>query len=345
MATMQEIALKAGVSRVTVSNVLNGKVRGFCAKTARQSALIHAIAQEMGYRPNAAARATASGRFGCVGLLLSTTGHRSTVSQSSLWAIEQALFDHDIHLTLARLPDGQLTSEKYVPKMLREWMCDGVIVSYNVAPPTEMAQLLSTHKIPSVWLNSKQKRDAVYPDDFDAGQEAARRMLAVGHRRILYFDERYEPSRVFGSLHYSRVDRFEGYAKVMRQAGLESTFLTNTRGAAMEEMIAELRQLLATPRRPTAVISYCDMELSMVREAATTVGLSIPRDVSTLTFRSEADSQSLFLRDTAMVVPEAAVGRSAAEWIIDKIRDTESPSASRKLAFTFQDKGSIAPPA
>ena len=70
MATLAEIAREAGVSPATVSNVLNGRNKENWGSSARRADEIRAVAQRMGYRPNAAARATATGRFGAVALLL-----------------------------------------------------------------------------------------------------------------------------------------------------------------------------------------------------------------------------------------------------------------------------------
>jgi DNA-binding LacI/PurR family transcriptional regulator len=61
MATLEEIAREAGVSRYTVSNVLRGRNKENWACTAERAERIRAIAERLNYRPNAAAVATATG--------------------------------------------------------------------------------------------------------------------------------------------------------------------------------------------------------------------------------------------------------------------------------------------
>ncbi len=70
MGTLDEIAKAAGVSRMTVSNVLNGKNKETWSSTAERAERIREIARELNYRPNAAAKAVVTGRFGGIGLLL-----------------------------------------------------------------------------------------------------------------------------------------------------------------------------------------------------------------------------------------------------------------------------------
>jgi DNA-binding LacI/PurR family transcriptional regulator len=71
MATLEEIAREAGVSRYTVSNVLRGRNKENWACTVERAERIRGIAERLNYRPNAAAVATATGRFGASGLLAS----------------------------------------------------------------------------------------------------------------------------------------------------------------------------------------------------------------------------------------------------------------------------------
>src|SRR4051812_31906827 len=86
MPTQIDIAHKAGVSQVTVSHVLSG--RGRVGEEVRQRVLD--IARRLGYRPNAAARAISTGKFGCVTLLMGVRQQTSELPQQLLWGIEDA---------------------------------------------------------------------------------------------------------------------------------------------------------------------------------------------------------------------------------------------------------------
>jgi len=126
--TLKVIAEAAGVSIPVVSQVLNSKGQRFRPETRRR---VRQAAERLGYRPNNSARAMATGRLGCAALVLSTQGYRSTLPAELLRGIDEELARHNMHLTIARLPDEKLTREGYVPKILREWLSDGLLINYT----------------------------------------------------------------------------------------------------------------------------------------------------------------------------------------------------------------------
>ena len=120
MATLEEIAREAGVSRYTVSNVLRGRNKENWACTVERAERIRGIAERLNYRPNAAAVATATGRFGAIGLLASRRHPDGVLLSTLLYSIRHHLTERELHLTLGDLPDESLTDEAYVPRILRE---------------------------------------------------------------------------------------------------------------------------------------------------------------------------------------------------------------------------------
>src|SRR4051812_31004611 len=128
MITLETIAHETGVSSRTVSNVLNGKNKEIWGKTAQRAQHIREVAERLGYQPNAAAKAVATGRFGNVALLMSTVGNRSALYYQMMDGLHDALQERNLHLTIARYNDSTLTSSEIMPKVLRELMVDGIIV-------------------------------------------------------------------------------------------------------------------------------------------------------------------------------------------------------------------------
>src|SRR4028119_2265713 len=135
MATLEEIALEAGVSRYTVSNVLRGRNKEKWACTAERAERIRGIAERLNYRPNAAAVAPATGRFGAVGLLTSRHHSHGALLSTLLNSIRHHLTERELHLTIGDLPDEPLTSEAYVPRILREWSVDSPLINYIAGTP------------------------------------------------------------------------------------------------------------------------------------------------------------------------------------------------------------------
>src|SRR3954469_6406342 len=223
--TIKEIARRTGLSIPTVGNVLGRAASRYSAET-RQRVL--KAASDLGYKPNASARAMRQGRFGCAALVLSRSKQQthSHIPAGLLDGLDDALAQHGMHLTVSRLTDEELASDNFLPKVLRESMADGMIVNYTHEIPQGMLDLIHAHHAPAVWLNAKLSEDCIYPDDFAAARSATQHLLRLGHRRISLlhfissgvFPTSFEQARP--RFHYSVADRADGYASVMRQAGL-----------------------------------------------------------------------------------------------------------------------------
>jgi LacI family transcriptional regulator len=95
----------AGVSKVTVSQILNGRNKEAYPSAVRRADEIRRIAASLGYRPNAAAKSVRSGRFGAVGLLLSSKPNAGVMFDVSERSILAALKERDLYLNVGDVPD------------------------------------------------------------------------------------------------------------------------------------------------------------------------------------------------------------------------------------------------
>lgn len=316
--TMKKIALQAGVSRALVSQILNNNYQEMRIKE-ETAEKIRKTAMEMGYIPNSAAKAIASGKFNCISLLQSgTEPSRSFLPPELLQGIQETLNARGMHLILSSLTDEKLTSTGFVPKILSELFVDGLLVNYNARIPAEMVSLVRKNSIPSVWINSKQEEDCVYPDDFNAGVQATEHLLELGHKRILYVN-------FAGYSHYSSYDREEGYKQAMQHAGLKPrSYMKNRRRKETAEIA---KTLLDEGQAPTAVICYNYRDFLAFREAAFALGLRLPEDISLITFGTREECQILGVSLSTILLPEKAIGERATEMLIAKI---QSPNIKLK---------------
>jgi LacI family transcriptional regulator len=310
--TMKDIADRAGVSRATVGFVLSGRESPVRISDDTRRRVLSA-ADELKYRPNGVARAMRTGRFGSVALLLSVNRSNSLVPPALLDGIHDALAENDLHLVVTKLPDEKLTSEGFVPRILRESSSDGLIINYNADIPDALVQLIRDHRVPAVWVNSRQEADCVYPDDLRAGREATTLLLERGHRRIAYLD-------YSSAAHYSADDRAAGYEAALREAGSEPMVCRTRDVFDRDERAAHVAALLARPDRPTAIVTYTPHMLTPLFLAARANGLSVPRDLSVVTFTDVA-AQPFGLMCDAMMLPENALGRAAVAMLAEKIED------------------------
>lgn len=310
--TMQQIAEIVGVSRPVVSKVLasSSSTIRVNPKTAKK---IRKIAIELGYFANSAARAMRSGKFDCISLVMSSTEpSRSLLPRELLQGIQDTLDNLGMHLVLSSLPDEKLVNEGFLPKILSELYVDGLLVNYNAHIPEQMINLINKHKIPSVWINSKQEKDCAYPDDFNGGVQAVEYLLELGHKRIMFAN--------FGGFgHYSSYDREAGYQHAMQQAGLEPKSYVKEKPSSEIAQVA--KTFLEGEQAPTAVIGYTDRDFFAFREAAVSMGLRIPQDLSLVTFRPEVPLQHIDIKATTVALQETMVGEKATEMLINKINN------------------------
>jgi LacI family transcriptional regulator len=321
--TIKEIARRTGMSIPTVGNVLGRSAYRYSAKT---RARILQTAQELGYKPNSSARAMRQGRFGCAALVLSRSKQQthSHIPAGLLDGLDDSLAQHDMHLTVARLTDEELSRDDFLPKVLRESMADGMIVNYTHEIPQAMLDLIHAHHAPAVWLNAKLAEDCVYPDDLGAAHSATKRLIELGHRRIAFlhfiapnvFPEPFEQAKP--KFHYSVADRESGYLSALREAGLKPQFLRNDRYTDDGEQIELCRSLLADENRPTAVLLYSERDLSALMCAAAELRLSVPRDLSVAVFTAGelfAGGKNI----STMQVPTTEMGRRAVAMLMQKL--------------------------
>lgn len=323
--TMKMIADQSGVSRPAVSMILNGKADHLRDDTRKR---VLAVARQLGYRPNGAALAIKQGRFGAIALLLSTQPYRSDLPGGLLAGIDEELQERDLNLTLARLPDEQLTDAHFVPRLLREYVCDGLLINYFDKIPPRMEQLIEASGLPKIWINRQCDHDCVLPDDMGAGHDATARLLAMGHRRIAF-------TMQSNSTHYSVGHRYAGYCCAMREAGLmPQPMLGIEGGIPIGQRGAAAHQWLNTPDRPTAIVTYGNNEAVHFIIAAASLGLTIGRDLSLMTF-SEYQSNIADVWLDTQLIPENAIGHRAVELLEQRIIDGDTPIDAEAVPFEY----------
>lgn len=336
MVTLQQIAEEVGVTRFTVSNVLKGRTEKVSPARADE---IRRIAAQLEYRPNGAAKATATGKFGSIALLFSTVASRSTMPRAMRDGILNELERHNLSLSVAHLSDEKLTDAGVVPKILREWMCDGLLVDYTDHIPERMKQLIWAHKLPVVWLNTQQPHDCVYPDDLDAAQRAMQMILEAGHRRVAYLNFCYNPEGE--GVHYSAAERKAGYDDAMLQAGLQPRH--DMVACDLPERVERAKAMLDSSEPPTCFLTYGKEDAEAVAVAALMRDLQVGSDVSIVAF-GPSQSWCAAGQISLMAVPEYEVGQTAVKMLKEKMAQPMNSLPPQKLKFDFEAGTTFAPP-
>jgi DNA-binding LacI/PurR family transcriptional regulator len=315
MSVIDEIARRAGVSTSTVTRVLNGGGSYHRAFYAERAERIKAIAVSLGYRPNAAAQAVRTGRFGSICLLSNddfAMGHLPAILIDNICKACQA---HGLMLSLARLPEEEPGDPGGLPAILTRLAADGLLINSTHAIPPGMEEVLAEQGRPVVWLNAKRKHDCIHFADQRAAREVTRQLIERGHRRIGFFAPHYEPCGAASRRHYSITDRLAGYRQALREAGLAEVVYTPQlqRDWTLGE---DMRQIFGHPERPTAILSMLNAESLVV--GALRQGLRVPEDVSICRF-SHAVGNGRGLPTATCLIPDWELAQRAVDMLLRRI--------------------------
>ena len=309
--TLQSVADRVGVSRMTVSNAFSRPDQ----LSAELRARILETAAELGYvGPDPAARALARGRVGSVGMLLNgalSEAFEDEVSAEFVASVADELARRGLALTVLTPPQG----EAFVPA--RDVAIDGALV-YTCEPRSAGVEWLSRRSLPVVAVD--QDLGASVPGvrvgDRDGGRQGARHLLELGHRRIgilaLGLDDGRAPEV---SDSYPSRERMAGWREVLDEAGIDPVvMLAPYQPRDVAQGVAR-RLLEATD--VTAVLCFSDVFAQSVVLAAEELGRSVPGDLSVVGYDDAPFSATTRPPLTTVRQDVSAKGHLAAGMLVD----------------------------
>lgn len=274
MATIADVAARAGVGVGTVSRVLNDRAKVSADARAR---VLAAIA-ELDYRPSAIARGLVLGRSQTIGVVVPFFTHASAVER--LRGVSAALRDSRYDLVLFNIENPMHRDEHFAALSGRD-RADGLLVMSIPPPPAELERLRSSG-VPIVLVDAAGSGvPCVLTDDVEGGRIATRHLLGLGHRDIAFMGDL--PDNSFGFTSSSL--RQAGYEESLRAAGIKVRKSFIKHGPHEREVARQLTERLldlATP--PTAIFAASDVQATGVLEAARGRGLDVPGDLSVVGF-------------------------------------------------------------
>ncbi len=329
--TLEEIAQLAGVSRSTVSRVVNDDPR--VSPTARER--VESVIKEQNYIPNAAARSLASRRTRIIGLLISpgvgvilTDPFFSVLIQGAV----RAGNDSDYILTiLMETGDSPDTADRIYRRFIRSRHVDGVVILSSVVEDP-IVERLKDDRFPFV-LIGRHPHHAVNFVDIDnraAARDAVLHLLEHGYRRIGIVDG---PANMIAS-----IDRYAGYVNAMQEAGrmpdpaltVHSDFTRRGGYRAMQSILD------ANSPPPEAMFVASDTMASGVLQALRDFGLRVPEDVAVMGF--DGLDETLVSQPILSTVhqPIRDLGAQGVQALIDLLEHPEHAPIQRFLPFRLQ---------
>lgn len=312
--TSLDVARRAGVSRTTVSFVLNNVVGMQISQETRQRVLD--AAHDLGYVPDAAAQALASGHSKTIGLLLARRPH-VIASDMFLTQIMEVLvreINHQGMRLLLEVVEDFENRESYL-KLVRSNSIDGILYS---GPRFEDAALRSLveHGVPTVVMGALPgtSYSFVDVDNRTAARHAAECLIELGHTRIGCITNAK-------SSYVAAVDRLQGYEDALSAAGLPmDPQLVRYGDFDPESGYAQMHSLIEANPGLSAVFVASDVVAFGAMAAIRECGLRIPEDISIIGFDDVPVSRYLDPSLTTMKLPVIDLARYASDMVVGLIK-------------------------
>ncbi|MBO9724821.1 MAG: LacI family DNA-binding transcriptional regulator [Novosphingobium sp.] len=332
--TIRAVAQRAGVSAMTVSNVINGAGRASAATVAT----VRAAIAELGYIPNLAARRLAKSRATTVGLLYSD--RRTPFLDAVLVGALRATNAHGLQLILR---DGGGVSRIAAERMAQDLVRSGADALLLIPPFAE--QLSGSAIVPELGVplaaiatgTAMSDMTTVRIDNRAAMLSLTGEVIAGGHRRIAY---------VAGPDQYSVVAaRLDGFLAALHDAGLsEEPDLIERHGEFdYASGQAAARRLLSLPDRPTAIICSSDDLAAGVVAEANRLGLQLPADLTVTGFDDTILASRIWPPLTVVRQPVEDMAFRAAQCLIAALGKMQTGVSDEIFDHAIMMRQSIAP--
>lgn len=344
-ATLKDVALKAGVSVKTVSNVVNGYVH----VTEDMRARVLSALKELNYQPNLSARYLRTKHMGVLTFVI------PDLSNAYFSDIGNAIIDAAAAQSYTVLIDhshGERSQELLVVNGLRPHLIDGIILHPIALQAEDLRE--RTAEIPLVLLG-EQFLDVPYDhisiDNIAAARLATNHLLTIGKRRIAAIGapegglQHQRPSTGVssssGNGYYQRAgsfeparQRMEGYVQALKEAELPldpqlivfpgPSDETGDRYYHREGGAEAMRKLLTLKEPPDAVFCFNDLMALGVIRALHQAGLHIPEDVAVIGYDDIEEGRYATPSLTTIAPDKKQLGELAVSFLIGRINKTRT---------------------
>lgn len=335
MPTMRQVADHAGVSIATVSFVVNNTKPVTAATRAR----IEASMAELGYRPNAVARALASRRTRILALAYPARDHRLGGSGMEFMnAAAEAAGEHGYHLMIwPGANDGPELTE-----LVGQQLVDGVILMEVQLDDPRVPALQSSGTPYALIGRTADPSDSLHVDiDFEqTTRDAIQHLHGLGHRRIVFATGSQTPKSYHNYGPYVRSER--AFRAEAERRGLDPVVVECGQDAVAGRALAE--RLLIEHPDTTAVLLLNEFAAIGLLTGLTHQGIAVPADVSIVSMLTSKELAGYTQPSlTIMNSPGIGLGRLAVEHLVKEMLTGERP-APVMLPSTLIVGESTAPP-
>ncbi|MDQ2813996.1 MAG: LacI family transcriptional regulator [Actinomycetota bacterium] len=331
--TLRDVALHAGVSTRTVSNVVNG----FPHISPPMRAKVQAALNELNYKPNLLARSLRQGRTGIITLLL------PEIAVPYFGELAHEVVERASELGYTVMIDetgGKPDRERALLDVAAEssWV-DGVLLSSQGLHGRDLAGLAPS--MPVVLLGERTARtalDHVGIDNVKAARDAVRHLIGSGRRRIAAIGGNASASDAPSRL------RFKGYQQEMRAAGLPTEGLyVRTPDYSRASAVVATRSLLDRDDRPDGLFCFSDALAAGVLRELYEQGLRVPADISVVGFDDVEEARFATPSLTSIRPDKAKIANVALDMLIQRMQGSEVKPRDVRVGYELIVRESSSP--
>jgi LacI family transcriptional regulator len=306
--TISDVAARAGVSVATVSKVLNGRYGVSAATTAR----VQAVINDMGYEASLVAQSLRNHKTNVLGILVADIEPFSAeLLKGAAEGMRGTGFEMVVYSAGGRTSEHLGWERRYLSR-LSGTLIDGAVL----VTPTVVDLRFKAHVVAVDPHTGPTDLPTVDSDNLRGARLATEHLLSLGHRRIAMLTGR--PDLQSAQL------REQGYREAMGEAGVPVDPRLVQAGGYDPVLSAEAAgRLLAGAGRPTAVFAANDQSAIATVQAATTLGMRVPEQLSVIGFDNIPEAALSVPPLTTVEQPIHEMGRRAVEMLIDLIHGQE----------------------
>lgn len=313
MVNIDDVANLAGVSKSTVSRVLNKKEY---VKESTRNKVYDAVSQ-LGYKPSRIARSLRASASQIIGLIISDI--QNPFFTSLVRAVEDIAYEHNYSLLLCNTDEDPEKEKLYVELMLSERV-SGVIITPTREHGCPVSKLHEMN-VATVCVDRQVldcETDSVVSDNKESSFKLVEHLIENGHHRI---GALFGPSKIT-----TFRERLEGYTKAHLQYDLVLDKNLIKQGIPKEqEGYVLTNQLLDLADRPTALIAGNNLMALGAFQAIKDRNLSLPDDISLVSFDDREWTQLITPTITVASQPTYEMGKQAAELVMRRLENENSP--------------------
>jgi LacI family transcriptional regulator len=294
-----DVAARAGVSFKTVSRVVNNEAH---VRPALREKVLKAV-EELGYRPNLAARQLAGNRSFLISLVMIDIPNSYSSQIVMAAAAECRRFGY--HLVSETVPEDE-TGEDVVRRVLANSRPDGIILPPPMCNEEHIVAAIKSSGTPLVRMagTGDTYGHAVSVHERDVSERLVRHLIELGHRRIALI----APPDNHGAAH----ERVLGYRDALESAGIvHDPDLVRTGDFSFASGATIAETMLSSAHRPTAIFASNDGMALGVLAQASKMGLQVPGDIAIAGFDDSPSSRMVFPPLTTVRQPIQAMARAA----------------------------------